>query len=315
MKKFINAFGSIYLLVAVLVLFIIALVIGSLYPLSEAVEFVYNSIVFKISAIILFMALVLCLVNHYKKLLIKKVFTVIHIALIVIVAGGFISCFYSERGLVRLSIDEKSTTAIKENGGKINLPFTLELKMFDIEKYSSGKDSIHLKFLDKNFKVIEESEIEKNKEYGIPQNIDKLKIVDISKEDEAHINVLIDVNGFKRWVGTDETAYIIDEVNEIYMLLNSSNANSQVKSYKSVVEIIKDGQLIQTAKLEVSKPTSVEGYKLYQHSYDSKNKNWTGIMVKKDPGVNVVFAGYLLLIVGIFFNLFKVFASKESDNA
>ncbi|MEK7677004.1 MAG: cytochrome c biogenesis protein ResB [Verrucomicrobiota bacterium] len=73
-----------------------------------------------------------------------------------------------------------------------------------------------------------------------------------------------------------------------------------VKSFKSKLHVVEGGSVVQTRTVEVNRPFSHQGYTFYQSGYDPKNLSWTSLQVVRDPGVGVVYAGFALMISGLF---------------
>lgn len=73
----------------------------------------------------------------------------------------------------------------------------------------------------------------------------------------------------------------------------------KVKDYKSTLRILKGATVVKEKTIEVNLPLSHEGYTFYQTGYDPKDPSWTSLQVVRDPGVPVVYAGFLLMIVGL----------------
>ncbi|MBI5116930.1 cytochrome c biogenesis protein ResB [Candidatus Poribacteria bacterium] len=73
----------------------------------------------------------------------------------------------------------------------------------------------------------------------------------------------------------------------------------RIKDFYSVLQIIDSGKIVAEKKIEVNDPIRYAGYALYQASYDSEGQTWSGLQVKKDPGVPLVYAGFLTQIVGM----------------
>ena len=313
MDKIIKSLSSLYLLTGILIVSVIVLVIGSLCSLEYAISTVYSSFYFKFLILALIVNIIFCLARHINYLLKNYIFTIIHVSLIIIILGGFVSSLYASKSFIKLGIGEITNIAINNSDQFIELPFSIRLKTFKVEKYDE-KSAIILKFLDKNYQIIKEYSVQEGDSFKIPGLEDKINISQISKESDLITNVMVNIKGFKRWVGTDSTAYIIDEKNETYMLFISDENSKNIKAFKSQVEVIKDNNIIETSTIEVNKPLIVDGYKLYQYSYDKDNGLWSGIMAKKDPGTKVVFTGYLLLVIGVILNLFKTFNNKEVDS-
>ena len=73
-----------------------------------------------------------------------------------------------------------------------------------------------------------------------------------------------------------------------------------IKSYKSTLQVKENDQVVQTRTIEVNSPFSYKGYTFYQSGYNPQDLAWTSLQVVRDPGVPVVYAGFLLMIAGLF---------------
>lgn len=73
-----------------------------------------------------------------------------------------------------------------------------------------------------------------------------------------------------------------------------------ISDFISEIQIIKDGKVLAEESLEVNHPLYFGGYHFYQHSYDDQAGQYTVLMVTSDTGLNMVYLGYLMLCVGIF---------------
>ncbi len=71
------------------------------------------------------------------------------------------------------------------------------------------------------------------------------------------------------------------------------------KGYYSVLQVVKNGIVVAQKKIGVNDPLRYDGYTFYQSSYDSENLAWSGLQVKKDPGVPLVYAGFSMQILGM----------------
>lgn len=70
------------------------------------------------------------------------------------------------------------------------------------------------------------------------------------------------------------------------------------------------------ANIEVNKPFEIEGWKIYQLSYDESKGKWSDISVfqlVKDPWLPVVYAGILMMIVGAI-SLFVMVKKKKEES-
>lgn len=73
----------------------------------------------------------------------------------------------------------------------------------------------------------------------------------------------------------------------------------RVKDYKSHLTILSDGQAVREKVIEVNAPLSYGGYTFYQFSYDPGDLTVTTLQVVRDPGVTVVYAGFILMMIGL----------------
>jgi hypothetical protein len=73
-----------------------------------------------------------------------------------------------------------------------------------------------------------------------------------------------------------------------------------IKSFKSTLQVRENDQVVQTQTVEVNRPFAYKGYTFYQTGYNPQDLTWTSLQVVRDPGVPVVYAGFALMIVGLF---------------
>lgn len=72
-----------------------------------------------------------------------------------------------------------------------------------------------------------------------------------------------------------------------------------VKDYFSDVIILEEEKQIAKKTIEVNHPLHYGGYHFYQSSYDPKKGQYTVLTVHSDSGLNVVYAGYLMLSLAV----------------
>ena len=73
----------------------------------------------------------------------------------------------------------------------------------------------------------------------------------------------------------------------------------RIRDFYSILQIIDNGEVVKEKMIEVNHPLRYGGYSLYQSSYDSEGLRWSGLQVRKDPGVPLVYGGFLLQILGM----------------
>ncbi|HUK65294.1 MAG TPA: cytochrome c biogenesis protein ResB [Anaeromyxobacteraceae bacterium] len=73
----------------------------------------------------------------------------------------------------------------------------------------------------------------------------------------------------------------------------------EAKSFESHVTVL-DGANLRSARISVNDPFTYRGWTFYQANYNPQNPRYSGLEAVHDPGVKFVFAGFALIIVGVF---------------
>jgi hypothetical protein len=87
-----------------------------------------------------------------------------------------------------------------------------------------------------------------------------------------------------------------------------------VRDYISDVQVVKDGNVVAEKSIEVNHPLHFGGYHFYQSSFDAEGHRYTILSVVSDTGLNLVYAGYLALGIGVFWHFWlrHIFTKRES---
>lgn len=73
-----------------------------------------------------------------------------------------------------------------------------------------------------------------------------------------------------------------------------------IKSFKSTLELVEGETVVGHRVVEVNSPFSYKGYTFYQAGYNPDDLSYTSLQVVKDPGVAVVYSGFVFMIAGLF---------------
>ena len=85
-----------------------------------------------------------------------------------------------------------------------------------------------------------------------------------------------------------------------------------IREFQSDLSIFKDGRkVIDRQEIIVNRYLDVGGYHIYQASYDAEGGRWSGLSIKRDPGIPVIYSGFTLMFLGMIF-LFYVRPVLES---
>lgn len=77
---------------------------------------------------------------------------------------------------------------------------------------------------------------------------------------------------------------------------------SDIRDYYSDLILLEGEKQIARKTIEVNHPLHYGGYHFYQHSYDPEKGEYTILTVYSDSGLNLVYAGYLMLSLGILWH-------------
>ncbi|HEY3346120.1 MAG TPA: cytochrome c biogenesis protein ResB, partial [Nitrospirota bacterium] len=85
-----------------------------------------------------------------------------------------------------------------------------------------------------------------------------------------------------------------------------SHGDAMPKSVSSTVQLIRNGRAVKSGIVEVNEPMSFEGLRIYQTAYerDASGRYFSGFQIVRDPGIPLVWSGFLLLMAGLFISFF-----------
>lgn len=78
----------------------------------------------------------------------------------------------------------------------------------------------------------------------------------------------------------------------------------EIKEYRSKLRFINNGRVDREVVIKVNKPFKYKGFAFYQSNYDPKDLTYSGIEVVKDPGLGLVWLGFIMLSLGILHSFF-----------
>lgn len=130
------------------------------------------------------------------------------------------------------------------------------------------------------------------------------------KVDLERREVLLDIYSGESVIGTYDTG--LPEGGPlapplfIYSFDVDSIGEPVTKSIASRVRLTRDGQTLKDAVVEVNSPLKFEGLVIYQTAYgkDPQGRYYSGFQIVRDPGVPVVWAGFILLMAGLFLSFY-----------
>lgn len=290
---------------------------------------IYSSWWFILFLTLFSLNLAVCLANRFpfKR---RSMGTIIsHLSILIIFLGAFIGMVYGQKGLIKIGKGEE-VSSFTSKGAKVDLGFSIRLDDFiyseQIDRkerllvYPAGKDTSHeahdFSAPDKSQAPIAEVAAEVGKESQIADTGSKVKILrylpdfvmDMSTKEavnrsSAPNNPAIEVE-LKDKKGDIRRSWIFARFPNVHEEPGANFkfiyewAERRPKDFISKVTILKGSKEILKKDIRVNEPLSFGGYKFFQSSFDTETLNWSGIQVVKDPGVGVVYTGFILLIAG-----------------
>lgn len=246
---------------------------------------------------------------------------------IALVAAGFGA---GEIQKYSMYLTEGKTTwyAYNPNKQTIELPFALKLDDFVLENYparialidintrniiqQNGKPVIADLPIDKNITMRGRS-ITTNK--FIPLSLpDIAKDYHVSADTGAVQAALITVGDVQGWVSPGNffapmAILPVDNNTAIAML------KPEAKRYASYVSVFTSDKKHYDTVIEVNKPLSISGWKIYQSDYDAQFGQWSRhsiLDIVKDPWLPIVFAGLYMMVLGSFWLILQGKTRKKN---
>jgi len=307
MKNFLETISSMRTAVIIFVLIAAASTAATFMPQETANRHIYGSFWFIALLVFLFISTFTCTVIKAVKGIKPGPF-IMHLGMIITMAGALIGVIFGERGMIMFSEGETALSYEKEGGSQAELPFSLKLNSFKVEYYpvkAENKITVNGK---------------KHIAFDAPGTYGEFEIVDI-KRDFVINEQGIPVSKSDEWknpairikCGEDESwvfALFPEFHGDMKFCGKSINyecrvSGGEVREFISDVDVIENNETVFNKKIMVNHPLDYKGYSIYQASFDTKKPGWTGLIIKKDPGLPYIYAGFIIMTLGLFIILFK----------
>lgn len=77
--------------------------------------------------------------------------------------------------------------------------------------------------------------------------------------------------------------------------------SDEVKAYRSTLTVLEGGNKVMEKTVAVNDPLHYKGFSFYQSSFRKEDPNYSGIQVVKDPGLPLIWAGFVMVSGGVIF--------------
>ncbi|MHC4603404.1 MAG: cytochrome c biogenesis protein ResB, partial [Planctomycetota bacterium] len=201
-----------------------------------------------------------------------------------------------------------------ENKRQAKLPFSVKLKDFRIEYYKPEYLWVQTRE-GQSWKI----PVEIGSEFSLGADFGTVKILKVFENFKITIdgdktianddpgpgsNPAIEVE-LKSPDGVVDTRYVFERFPghshpEDRLLLSYYRV---ISDYISELQIIENDKVVVEKDIEVNHPLHFGGYHFYQSSYDAEANQYTVLEVVSDSGLILVYGGYLMLCIGVFWHL------------
>lgn len=261
-----------------------------------------------------------------------------HVSLLLVLAGGVIRVLWGQKGMIQFREGEIVTSA-ESSEGPMELPFSLRLTKFELEYHKNPasaetpSDRLLVQWDEKN--LVAHFPLELNKDCPIVPadapagaspafTVKALRYVADFKVDGATgevksrsdvpnnpaVQIMIVGAGVTntQWVfarfpdfGSHGGAGGAMPLKFLFETAPAENMGRQgsIKAFKSTVEVIENGVVMSAPTIAVNSPFSWKGFSFYQTSYNPDDLAWSALQVVRDPGIPIVYAGFILMMVGL----------------
>jgi hypothetical protein len=299
--------------------------------LQTGLSNIYSSWWFLLCLVLFSLNLAVCLLNRFSLKIQRLGLTITHLSVLVILAGALIGMLFGRKGYFQISEGEEVRSFVANNGQKIEPGFSIRLNDFIYSEHIDPKEKLLVcsaqkegvcdlhgpGVAEKNPDVIAQVSTEVGTEAKIGVTGYTIKILrylpdfvmdvatkaamsrsSVPKNPAIEVELKDKDNKVKKiWVFAaypDAHAAGSTDFKFVYNWMGR-----RPKDFVSKVTILKDGKEVVSQDIRVNAPLRFEGYSFFQSSYDQDKLSWSGLQVNKDPGVPVVYSGFVLLILGL----------------
>jgi len=228
--------------------------------------------------------------------------TIVHISLLVIMLGGILAEF----GFIGTQIvpSGKSTTTYFNWDVQLDQPLGFEFRVdnFELDYYP-----IELKvgaYNPQTRELIEEFITREGESFSLPLPGMTAQVVNFEPFDKA---VTLDIYRGQQKVGTyrglpgESQEEVKNFLDEFLILKPTAFRDPIVKQIIADASILENGQVMKQQRIMVNHPLVYKGVAFYQTAYNQDEFGfwYVGFQISKDPGEALVWAGSILLMIGL----------------
>ena len=260
-----------------------------------------------------------CSVKQRKLIRLRPGIFISHLAVILIFIGGTVRGFSRVGGTLSMEIGESRGEFTGAEGKSEPLPFDVLLKDFRITYWEGEKHLIHA--VRGGSEIVETAEVREGEDAefkAVPLGIKVLKFYPnfaigpsgpfSNGESRANPALTFVLKNDKKRA----LQYLFARYPDYHGAQDQSgirlvyeHQGGAIKQFESLIDISEGGALKLEKAISVNSPAYYRGYRLYQAGYDEANLKYSSIQVTRDPSVNIIYAGFALLMLGLTLAFWK----------
>lgn len=311
MDKIIKIFSSATTFIVLTSTIIVVSVIGTLMSSEVAISTIYHSPWFFSLLILLTVNLFVCTSSRGRLRSTFIGFYLTHTSIIIIFIGAIVGSILGHKGFLAISENEAADYFLVA-GKRHGLDFKLRLDDFSVEYYESDEAKGWL--LVETDGQMDRFPIELGRPFKIggytlkplryiPDFYIDLETREVGTRSEHRHNPAVEVeinhNGEKEKIWVFEKFPDAHTIQDRDIRIVFHTPRETIKSFNSRVSILEGEEVVLKKTIKVNEPLKYKGYTFYQNTYDEENLSWSGLQVVKDPGVPIVYTGFILLLLGV----------------
>jgi len=245
-------------------------------------------------------------------------FILVHLSLILLIAGGLMSATLRTQGDLILK-EGQSASSFTHLGKTVPLGFELRLKDFELQHYENELEKLviampeqktphEFRFRKNLWTVIPGTDYQFRVERFLPDfRFDMASRAAFSASQEPNNPaILVHMKGktedYTEWVFANFSDFHMTKERPIGLKYHWDQ--TVPKAFISHVEVLEEGKVVRAQAIRVNHPLRYKRFSVYQASYDSQEEKWSGFAVVKDPGTGTVFASIVMIMLGLTLNIY-----------